>query len=202
MTPPGAAAGTRAAAARATGARVLWRALASAAVVLVALTGGSSVALAHDSEVSTSPANGATVATMPEHVTVTMSDTPAAIGAEIKVLDAAGTNWSEGRVGVLDAVATQQVKPGAPAGTYTVQWRLVSSDTHPVEGEFAFTTTASGSGAAAGPVQSLQQTQIPVAEQAPVTGGVPWSIFALIGVLVVVVAALLVVARRRLKLDD
>ncbi|GAA4662030.1 copper resistance CopC family protein [Arthrobacter cryoconiti] len=185
-------------------AQMMWRALAGAAVVLLALLGGSSVAQAHDSEEGSSPASGSTVATMPENVSITMTNTPAAIGAEIKVLDAAGTNWSQGSVSVLDNVASQRVRVGAPAGTYTVQWRLVSSDSHPVEDEFKFTTTASGSGsgAVAGTAQAIQVVTEAAAEKAPDTGRVPWSVVGLAGVLVGVVIALVVVAKRRLGADD
>ncbi|MCU6480564.1 copper resistance protein CopC [Arthrobacter sp. A2-55] len=194
MTPPAVPGGTK----------VLWRALAGAAVVLLALLGGSGAAQAHDSLEATSPADGSSVATAPHVVTLTMSNTPAAIGAEVKVLDASGTNWSEGAVSVLDNVATQAVKPGAPAGKYTVQWRLVSSDSHPVEGQFTFTAkaAAAGSAAVAGPAESIQAPSAAAAQAAPDGGGVPWSVFGLMGVLVVVVVAMVVVARKRLKASD
>jgi hypothetical protein len=35
----------------------------------------------------------------------------------------------------------QAVKAGGPAGRYTVTWRVVSSDSHPIEGRFTFTVT-------------------------------------------------------------
>jgi len=166
--------------------------------------GGSTAALAHDQVEGSAPADGSTVAAMPAKVQITLSNTPAAIGSQINVVDAAGTNWSVGSVDVLDNVATQNIRGGAPAGKYTVKWRLVSSDSHPIEGQFTFTTSAAGSasGAVAGPVQSLQQAITPVPEQAPTSGGVPWSVVGLIGVLVVVVVAMIVVARRRLSAGD
>ncbi|ALE04685.1 hypothetical protein AL755_01170 (plasmid) [Arthrobacter sp. ERGS1:01] len=170
----------------------------------MALVGGSTAALAHDQVEGTAPADGSTVAAMPVKVQITLSNTPAALGSQVNVVDAAGTNWSVGSVDVLDNVATQNIKGGAPAGKYTVKWRLVSSDSHPIEGQFTFTTSAAGSasGAVAGPVQSLQQVIAPVPEQAPTSGGVPWSVVGLIGVLVVVVVAMIVVARRRLGAGD
>ncbi len=187
------------------GKMVLWRALAGAAVVLMALLGGSGAALAHDAVEGTAPADGSSVATVPEKVTVTLSNTPASIGSQINVVDASGTNWSAGTVEVLDNVATQQLKPGAPAGKYTVQWRLVSSDGHPIEGQFVFTAAAAagaGSGAVAGPLQSVQEVSPAATAKTPDSGGVPWSVFGLVGVLVVVVVAMVVVAKRRLGADD
>lgn len=186
------------------GSRVLWRTLAGAAVVLMALLGGSAAAQAHDEVEGTAPSNGSTVASVPAKVTITLSNTPAEIGSQINVLDASGTNWSQGAVDVLDNVATQQLKAGAPAGKYTVKWRLVSSDSHPIEGDFTFTATAGGvgGGAVAGPAQTLQQAVTPVPEQAQTTGGAPWGIAVLVAGLVVVVVALIVLARRRLRAED
>lgn len=185
------------------GASAAWRALAGAAVVLLALLGGPAAAQAHDQLDATSPAQGSTVDTAPRAVTLTMSNTPAAIGAQVKVLDAGGANWAFGAVSVLDNVATQELKPGAPAGKYTVDWRLVSSDSHPVEGTFTFTAkAAAGAGAVAGPAQSAQQVSEAAAQPVADSGGIPWSVFGLIGVLVVVVIAMIVVARRRLGQAD
>jgi len=187
-----------------TRAQLVWRALAGAAVVLVAMFGGAAAASAHDSVVGTSPANGSTVATMPDTVQVTMSEPPAAIGSVIEVLDAKGANWADGAVDVLDRVATQKLKAGAPAGDYTVKWRLVSSDSHPVENQFTFKALAAsgGTGPVAGPVEPGQQVKAPVPEQVQNSGGIPWSVFGLAGVLVVVVVAMLVIARRRLGSQD
>lgn len=202
MTPGGLVAGQGPAwAARLHRAAGAWRALAGAAVVLLALVGGSGAAQAHDSLEGTSPVTGSTVATMPGAVKLTMSNTPAALGAQVKVLDASGSNWAVGPVSVLDNVATQNVKPGAPAGKYTVDWRLVSSDSHPVEGTFTFTAKAAA-GAAAGPAQSGQQVSEAAAPPVADSGGIPWSVVGLIGVLVVVVVAMIVVARRRLGEAD
>ncbi len=83
-------------------------------------------AFAHDAVTGTSPSDGATVPNVPAEIEISMSNTPAVIGSEVQILDAGGTNWAAGGVEVLDTVATQQVRPGAPAGSYTVKWRFVS----------------------------------------------------------------------------
>ena len=44
----------------------------------------------------------------------------------------------------LDVV--QDVQPSAPAGRYTVEWRLTSDDGHPVSGTLGFTATAAAAG--------------------------------------------------------
>lgn len=188
---------------------MLARIFMALAVVAGTLLGGQVAAQAHDSLEATLPADRSTVEAMPAMVTTTMSNTPAAIGAEIQVLDAVGTNWSQGGVSVLDNVASQPVRGGAPAGKYTVKWRLVSSDSHPIEGQFSFTTkfAAAGSagavgGAVAGPAQSLSVVSEQAAPTTPDSGAVPWSIYWFIAVLVAVVIAMIVLTRRRMKMAD
>lgn len=182
------------------------RILAVFVVAVVTLLGGQVAAQAHDSLDSTLPANGSSVEAMPAKITITMSNTPAALGAQIQIIDGTGADWSQGEVSVLDNAATIKTKGGAPAGNYTVKWRLVSSDSHPVEGQFTFVakTAAAGSagGAVAGPVTSLNAVSEQATPNAPETDGVPWSVYGLIGILVIVVVAMIVITRRRLSAED
>ncbi|GAA4380129.1 copper resistance CopC family protein [Paeniglutamicibacter cryotolerans] len=110
-----------------------------AVTVLAAVFVPASAAQAHDVLEGTSPAYGSTVATVPAAIGLTFSHTPMAIGAVILVNDATGTNWAAGPVAIVDNQASQRLNPGAPAGTYTVKWRVVSSDSHPIQGTFTFT---------------------------------------------------------------
>lgn len=184
--------------------KLVRRALAGVMAFLLVFLGTSTAAFAHDAVTGTSPVDGATVAAVPEKIQISMSNTPAVIGSEVQVLDAAGTNWATGGVEVLDRVASQAVKAGAPAGKYTVKWRLVSSDSHPVEGVFTFTATAAGAGqgVGAGPATSIQPQPQAEPEQVQDNSAVPWSVIGLIVVLVGVVVAMVVVARKRLAKDD
>lgn len=171
-------------------------------------------ASAHDSVESTSPAAGATVPTAPETVSLTLSERPLALGTQIKVNDAAGTNWADGAVQIVDNVASQKLKAGAPAGPYTVQWRVASSDGHPIEGTFGFTAAgaapSAGAGAAAGgaagtaptlgtaqPGTTVAPTPVPDASQP-----FPWSIVLFVAVAVGILVALALSAKRRLNAGD
>ena len=180
-------------------------------VAIMALTlmlfGSATAALAHDSVTGTSPSDGATVQSMPEKIEISMSNTPAVVGSEVQVLDASGTNWATGGVDVLDKVATQHVSPGAPAGDYTVKWRLVSADSHPLEGEFGFTATAAataaaGQGAVAGPGVSVSPEPQSTPEVVQDSNTAPWAIVGLVVVLLGIVVAMVVLARRRLAKED
>ncbi|MBT2514882.1 copper resistance CopC family protein [Arthrobacter sp. ISL-30] len=120
-------------------ATALAAALACAVALLAAVP-----ASAHDAAASTAPANGSTVSSVPDKVSVTFSNNPLALGSQFIINDSSGTNWAEGPVEIVDNVASQKLKEGAPAGQFTVAWRVVSSDSHPIEGTFSF---AAGSGA-------------------------------------------------------
>lgn len=186
------------------------RSLVGVMALLLVFFAPSTAAFAHDAVTETSPADGSTVATVPEQIQITLSNTPAVIGSQVLVVDEAGTNWASGEVQVLDKAATQELRPGAPAGKYTVQWRLVSSDSHPIEGTFSFTASSASSatavspaaGAGAGPVVSVQAQPEPQSEPVADDSAVPWSIIGLAVVLVGIVVAMVVVARRRLARED
>lgn len=118
------------------------------AAVLFTGLAGAPAAQAHDELTGSTPADGAVLAEAPDRVELTFSNNPAAIGSQVRVTGPDGTEWADGDVEVLNNVATQRLRTGMPDGEYTVQWRVVSSDAHPIEGGFGFTV---GSGATSGP---------------------------------------------------
>ncbi len=167
---------------------------------------GAGPASAHDAVESTSPAAGATVPTPPEAVSLTLSSRPLALGTQIKVSDAAGTNWADGPVQIVDNVASQKLRPGAPAGSFSVQWRVASSDGHPIEGAFSFTAAAAGGGSAAGTVPTMGTaapgTTIAPTPVADASQPFPWSIVLFVAVAVGIVVTLGLMAKRRLNAGD
>ena len=121
---------------------------ALAATLLVAFGlafASASPAQAHDELIGTDPAKDATVDALPAELTLTFS---AAISGEdgasiVEVTDAAGTALTDGAPSVPDNVLTQPLA-GEASGAVTVLWKVVSSDGHPISGEFTF-TVAGGS---------------------------------------------------------
>ena len=186
-------------------------------VFAAAALGLAGPASAHDAAESTSPAQGAALAAPPAEVSVTFSNTPLGIGLSFSIKDAGGTEWADGSVQIVDNVATQKLRPGGPAGTYTVAWRVVSSDSHPIEGTFTFSaasgatsaassgTPTAGSSTAAGAVPGMGTAQPGVTEEPsePAGAGEPfqWSIVIFAVVAVGLLVALGVLARRRLTGD-
>ena len=117
---------------------------------LVIVTGRAAVA--HDVLERTSPAAGTTVDRMPQTVTLTFSEEPLDIGTQVVVSGPAGP-VSSGAPTIEGRDVTQAVSPSAPAGDYTVSYRVTSDDGHPVSGTFGFHATVGldGSTATAGP---------------------------------------------------
>jgi methionine-rich copper-binding protein CopC len=191
-------------------------------VFAAAVLGLAGPAAAHDAAESSSPAAGASVPAPPGQVSVTFNNNPLGIGAAFSIKDAAGTEWAEGPVDIVDNVASQKLKAGGPAGEYTVAWRVVSADSHPIEGTFAFTAASAGqaavqatSPAAAGSPTAAGTAPAPGAGTAPAMGtaqpgttgepeqvgsGEPfqWSIVIFAVVAVGLLATLAILARRRL----
>ena len=157
-------------------------------------------AVAHDMLEATEPANGSTVASVPPTIRLTFMHTPIALGSRILIKDETGTNQSDGPVVVVDNHVSQAVKAGAPAGRYTVAWRVVSPDSHPIEGTFSFTAgVGDGTGQAA-------TAHVPASPApAPKTGGTvapPWGLAAVGAVLAAGLAGTALHVRRRLSVND
>jgi copper resistance protein C len=188
-------------------------------VFAAAVLGLAGPAAAHDAAESSTPADGASVAVPPEQVSVTLNKNPLGIGAAFSVKDAAGTEWAEGPVDIVDNVASQKLRAGGPAGEYTVVWRVVSSDSHPIEGTFAFTAAsaaqaaapagsptpagtvpATGAAAATAPVMGTAEPGTTGEPSEPADASEPfqWSIVIFAAVAVGLLATLAVIARRRL----
>ncbi|MDQ0707507.1 methionine-rich copper-binding protein CopC [Arthrobacter woluwensis] len=161
--------------------------------------GFAAPASAHDVLEGTTPKNGQKVGAAPDKVTLTFSNNPIAIGSEIVVKDASGANWAEGGVDILDNVVTQKLKPGAPAGTYTVQWRVVSSDSHPIENTFSYVVTTGSAATAPGastaePLQTKTEAPQQQADAEPFP--VMIVVFGVVAVILLVIVGVL--ARRKL----
>ncbi|MHA7176959.1 copper resistance CopC family protein [Arthrobacter sp. Sr24] len=115
--------------------------LALAAAMLIPAF-AAAPALAHDALESTVPASDATVAVAPSSVSLTLSNPPADSDSLklsiITVTDGEGKTVSDGNVTIQGPTLSTAITPGSN-GQYKVLWRAVSSDGHPIEGNYAFT---------------------------------------------------------------
>jgi methionine-rich copper-binding protein CopC len=96
-----------------------------------------SVAAAHDVLEKTTPSDGSSVDRLPGAVVLTFAEPPLSIGTQVVVTGPSG-NVASGVPTIDGSVVRQALLPTAPAGDYTVTYRVTSDDGHPVSGSFSF----------------------------------------------------------------
>ncbi|MDN4646094.1 copper resistance CopC family protein [Arthrobacter sp. PsM3] len=160
-------------------------------------------AQAHDALQSTSPAADTTVTSTPETVSLTLSEPPtdsASLNLSvITVTDGEGRTISDGKVTVTGATISTKVTPGAN-GAHKVLWRAVSSDGHPIDGNYAFTVQNPSRTATASPAQTSAPASAGSTEVEPAKGPNNDNALLTLGVAAAVIAALagiLFLARRK-----
>ena len=109
------------------------------ALLLAALLALPAPAQAHDTLLSSDPEDGATLETSPEEIALTYSADILEVSPLVRITDESGTELAEIVPTVEGPVATATLTEPLPAGTHAVQWRVVSSDGHPIEGTFTLT---------------------------------------------------------------
>lgn len=125
------------------------RALIATAALATASLLGMNPAAAHDELVSTNPADGATLTEAPASLELTYSgDIMDVDGAnQVRVTNAAGESVTDGAADIDGKVVTQDLATADADDTYTVTWRVVSSDGHPIQGTFTYTVGQGSSSA-------------------------------------------------------
>ncbi|MFT4165423.1 MAG: copper resistance protein CopC [Microlunatus sp.] len=107
------------------------------AVVLFTLYGTSQTAWAHNSLIGTTPSDGAQVEAGPAEVVLTFNEPAISTGTKVLVTGPDGL-VTDGAPRLIDNTVRQDLKPGLPAGSYAVEWRVTSADGHPINGSFSF----------------------------------------------------------------
>lgn len=108
----------------------------------------ASPAFAHNSLTASNPADEAVLDAGPGEIVLTF-DQPVQEGEglnSVAVTGPDGEQWQGGAATVDSNVVTAPVRELGPSGTYTVGYRIVSADGHPVSGELTFELTKAGSG--------------------------------------------------------
>lgn len=107
-------------------------------VATLALLVAPTSASAHAQLESSDPADGATLAALPETVSVTLNEDVGS-GAVLRVLDSSGVRVDDDQVTTAGRRVLVGVRPGSSAaGAYRIVYRVVSADGHPVSGEIGF----------------------------------------------------------------
>lgn len=110
-------------------------------LLVLFLLGGTAPASAHAALRATDPEDGTVLESAPRHLTLTFTESVGLLDDSFRVLDPDGRRLRTGepthaREGAETARVTLPAK--LAQGTYTVAWRVVSADSHPVSGAFTF----------------------------------------------------------------
>ncbi|MFE2880743.1 copper resistance CopC/CopD family protein [Streptomyces roseus] len=115
--------------------------LALVASLLALLLGGAGPAFAHAGLSGSDPADGAVLKTGPQYVTLTFTESVSFSEDSLRVLSPKNERVNprpaqhvEGK----DNTARVELPGKLPEGSYTVAWRVVSADGHPISGAFVF----------------------------------------------------------------
>ncbi|WP_417219850.1 copper resistance CopC family protein [Arthrobacter sp.] len=203
-----------------TGIRALLVSAAAALMATVALVFAPS-ASAHDALIGSTPKNGASVEGGLESMELNFSGDLKRIGNQVSLSDADGTKF-EATTTISGAAMSVDFGQPLPAGDYTLTWRVVSSDGHPIEGTkanqqaVAFTVAPDPSAppapamsspatpaatstapAATSGNQSPTPAAAPDSTQGDSSGGLPAAVVWIILAVAVVAAAAIVLAKAR-----
>lgn len=129
---------------------------AAVLAVVVALLIPAAPAWAHNSLKSSTPARDATLPSAPTEVALEFMQRLDPTFTTIVLTDAARRKLATGEPVVAGAKSTVQVTDTLPNGRYTVAYRVVSADGHPVQGSYPFTVADPASSAA--PVADARTT--------------------------------------------
>jgi copper transport protein len=120
--------------------RAAARMLALLGVLLAVVLGGAVPASAHAALLKTTPGESLTVRTPPAQVALEFSEGVLLSDDSIRVLGPDGRRVDTGKPHATAGSRTAAVslRSGLKNGTYTVAWKAVSADSHPVAGAFTF----------------------------------------------------------------
>lgn len=187
------------------------RALLVLAALVLAVAGlvwgAAASASAHDELVSSTPADGDSLDSAPTEATLEFSGAVQELGTEFALQDSWGAAVDLPGDYTISGASITQPLPELEGGSYSLNWRVVSEDGHPISGTISFGvggSSAIGGGAAthdgAGQFQNQQADPNSVNVNGDADPGAnPWlvGIMSFVGVLVIGGAAVLMVMRMR-----
>lgn len=161
---------------------------ASLALVLSAVMPAS----AHDELLRSTPGNGEALKAAPPFIGLQFSEPPLKNGAKMRASTESGTQITLTNLRIAGSTVLADWPAKLPGGTYTIAWRVVSSDGHPQTGTFSFSYTVSG-------VPSPDVSALADSTQASDTqpaSAFPWWLVA-VGILIVIGVIVIWVGVRR-----
>jgi len=157
------------------------RSVAVLALLVGVMASTTTAASAHTELLQSNPADGSTLSSAPAVITLTFNEPILSQGASLVAKSADGTAVNLGATSVTDSVVSAPWLQAEGDGFYTVAWRAVADDGHPVTGTLTFTIAAGSASSTSAPTPT---SATPTEAPAVATGinGMP----AVIGAVVVV----------------
>ncbi len=135
------------------------RLVAAAAAALAVAAAQAPSALAHSVLISTQPGNDVVVQQTPSEVLLEFNEPVDASLGSVRVFAADGRQVDSGDVEQPEASEVAVgIDAGLAPGTYTVAWRAVSADSHPISGAFVFHVLERGTDASTLSLDALTGT--------------------------------------------
>ncbi|MFI7355877.1 copper resistance CopC/CopD family protein [Streptomyces avidinii] len=122
-------------------ARTALTVLALVAALLALALGGAGPAFAHAGLSGSDPADGSVLQAAPKQVTLTFTESVSFSDDSLRVLSPKNERANPRPAQHVDGkenTARVELSDELPQGTYTVAWRVVSADGHPISGAFVF----------------------------------------------------------------
>src|SRR5699024_3793649 len=119
-------------------------------------------ASAHSTLLSQTPEDGAELDEVPEAVVLTFNEDITDLGSDIVITGPDGQEITGGDTTIDGTKVSRPLGDDLSAGEYSVDWRVVSADGHPISGKFTFTLTEQAVGAGSG---SGTESPSPTGEQ-------------------------------------
>ncbi|MFE2942236.1 copper resistance CopC/CopD family protein [Streptomyces sp. NPDC059255] len=137
--------------------------LALVGAVLALLLAGAGPAAAHAALSGSDPEDAAVLDAAPERVTLTFTESVRLAEGSVRVLsptnERVNPKPAEHVAGKADAIRVG-LRGKLPEGTYTVSWRVISADGHPISGAFVFSVGEPSATLAELPAESPDDTAV------------------------------------------
>ena len=161
-------------------------------------------AMAHTTLKTSDPADGSSLSSAPEKVTLTFEEAVTLPSDPINITGPDGAVWTVGTATISGASVTAPVEAVGPAGRYTLNYTVIADDGDDVKGAVHFTLTTAASPTTAdaapttvaAPVAAAPTTQAPTPAGGQSSGTSVW-LWIAVAVIVVAILAALGVARSR-----
>ncbi|KAA0923601.1 copper resistance protein CopC [Rhodococcus sp. ANT_H53B] len=170
-----------------------------AAAILTATALSIAPAAAHATLQSSNPAENSVLDAAPDEVTLTFNQSVQSNFATVTVVGSDGTQWGASDPVVDGSTVTVDLDGLGAAGEYTIGYRVVSADGHPITGSIPFqltqaSPTSAATSASAAPATT--ETTPTAAEDTEDSSGFPIWIIAVV-VIAVGAAGVLFALRKR-----